>query len=198
MYSQNSEEQIIKDYFGGFVGAFLDVGANDGVTLSNTRALAEAGWCGVLVEPSPQAFARLKENCKQYKCLYPYPFALGNFNGEINLWESIGQHLNKGDVGLVSTTVTDEMRRWSGEKFNAVMVKCFRWKTFLNRLKYKKFDFISIDCEGMDLEVLKQIDLTDTKMVCVEWNGKNKQAFIDACPGFRLIHENGENLIFAR
>jgi FkbM family methyltransferase len=159
--------------------------------------LSEKGWGGVLVEPSPLAFAKLKENIKGLKGVYAYPFAITDHNGEVNLWESMS-HLNRGDVGLLSTTVTDEMRRWNGEKFNPVMVKCFRWKTFLNRLKYKSFDFISIDAEGMDLEILKQIDLKDTKMVCVEWNGKNKQAFIDACPGFRLIAENLENLIFAR
>ena len=82
--------------------------------------------------------------------------------------------------------------------YTPVEVKVFRWKTFLNRVKYKTFDFISIDAEGLDLDILRQIDLSNTRMVCVEWNGKQKEEFIAACPGFRLIHENGENLIFAR
>jgi len=88
MYSQNNEEDVILNYFGSFVGTFLDCGANDGVTLSNTRALAERGWCGVLVEPSPKAYARLKENCKNYGCIYTYPFALGITNGTITLKDS--------------------------------------------------------------------------------------------------------------
>jgi len=198
MHSQNNEEQIIKDYFGGFVGTFLDVGANDGITLSNTRALAEVGWCGVLVEPSPKAFARLKENCKDYGCLYPYPFALGVTNGTVTLHESASL-INPTDVALVSTIKEQEMDRFrSITSYSPVEVKVFRWKTFLNRLKYKTFDFISIDCEGMDLEVLRQIDLSNTRMVCVEWNGVNKQAFVDVCKDFKLVHENGENLIFTR
>ena len=48
------------------------------------------------------------------------------------------------------------------------------------------------------MDVLRQIDLSNVRMVCVEFNGRNKQAFVDACPGFRLIAENGENLIFAK
>ena len=40
MYSQNNEEQIILEYFKDFKGNLLDIGANDGVTLSNTRKLA--------------------------------------------------------------------------------------------------------------------------------------------------------------
>jgi FkbM family methyltransferase len=198
MYSQNQEEEIIIKYFGDYVGTLLSVGENDGITLSNVRALIERGWCGVLVEPSPKAYARLKENCKNYDCIYTYPFALGVTNGTVTLHES-SSLINPTDVALVSTIKEQEMDRFrSITSYTPVEVKVFRWKTFLNRLKYKTFDFISIDCEGMDLEVLRQIDLSNTRMVCVEWNGVNKQAFVDVCKDFKLVHENGENLIFAR
>jgi FkbM family methyltransferase len=198
MYSQNNEEEIILNYFGFLQGVFIDIGANDGLTLSNTRMLAERGWKGVLVEPSPKAYARLKEVYKDHKGVYTYPFAIGNHNGTGVLNESASL-INPQDVALVSTLKPEEMDRFKTvTQYTPVEVKVFRWKTFMNRLKYKTFDFISIDAEGLDLDILKQIDLSETKMVCVEFNGKNKQAFVDACPGFRLIHENGENLIFAR
>jgi FkbM family methyltransferase len=198
MYSQNKEEQVILDYFGFLQGTFLDIGANDGVTFSNTKMLAERGWKGILVEPSPRAYAKLKEIYRGVEGVYTYPFAIANHNGTAILNES-SSLINKEDVALVSTLKAEEMDRFrSITNYTPVEVKVFRWKTFLNRVKYKKFDFISIDAEGYDLDILLQIDLTDTKMVCVEWNGHNKEAFTAACPGFRLIHENGENLIFAR
>jgi FkbM family methyltransferase len=199
MYSQNNEEKIILDYFGDFKGNFIDIGANDGVTLSNTRRLAELGWNGIFVEPSPHAFKRLRENYERMNGFYFYPFALGIINSEMILYES-GELLKKGDVALVSTIDENEKARWTPAniKFNPVQVKVFRWKTFLNRLKIKKFDFISLDAEGLDLKILKQIDLIDTKCLCVEWNGKQKNEFIKLCDGFRLIGENAENLIFAR
>lgn len=198
MYSQNNEEQIIKDYFGDFIGTFIDIGANDGITLSNTRALSERGWKGVLLEPSPKAYARLEDNYKNFPGCYTYPFALAHTNGEITLHES-SSLINPDDIALVSTTKDHEMDRFKSVcNYTPVQVKCFRWKTFLNRLKIKQFDFISMDIEGAELDVLPQIDLSETKMVIVEWNGKNKQAFIDLCSGFGLIGENGENLIFAR
>ena len=198
MYSQNEEEKVIKDYFKGKTGTFLDVGANDGITLSNTRALAEEGWSGVCVEPSPKAFAKLSRLYpKKNGRVYCYPFALGHTNGEIDFWES-GEHLNKGDVALLSTTISEERERFPETKYETIKVKCFRWKTFLNRLNIKTFDLISVDTEGMEIIILEQIDLTDVKCVCVEWNGKNKEKFDALMNGFKLIYTSGENLIYAR
>ena len=160
--------------------------------------MAERGWKGILLEPSPKAYAKLKEIYKGIDGVYTYPFAIGNHNGTaiLNEYASL---INSHDVALVSTFKEEEMQRFrSITSYTPVEVKVFRWKTFLNRVKYKTFDFISIDAEGLDLDILRQIDLSNTRMVCVEWNGKQKDEFMAACSGFRLIHENGENLIFAR
>ena len=71
-YSQNDEENVVKNYFNGKIGTFLDVGSNDGKTLSNTFALSLSGWRGVLVEPSPKAFSALRENYRGMKGFYFY------------------------------------------------------------------------------------------------------------------------------
>ncbi len=200
MYSQNNEEHIIAKHFGDFVGTFLDIGSNDGLTLSNTRALMEKGWAGVCVEPSPKAYSRLLENTKNFPKVYTYPYCISHANREFTLHES-GGLLGADDVGLVSTFHDHEMDRFKRVvHYNDVQVKCFRWKTFLNRLKIKTFDFISLDAEGNDIIILEQIDLTLVSCICVEWNGipTNKTRFIELCNGFKLIGENGENLIFAR
>lgn len=197
-YGQNQEDRIIAEYFGDFVGVFLSVGENDGITFSNTRYFMERGWKGICVEPSPSAYVRLKYEVKKFPGVYAYPFALSHTNGKM-LFNESSSLLKKDDVGLVSTFHSQEMERFKSVcTYTPVEVQCFRWKTFLNRLKYKNFDLISIDIEGSELDVLPQIDLTDTRLVCVEWNGKNKDKFIEICTGFKIIAENAENLIFAR
>jgi FkbM family methyltransferase len=198
MYSQNKEEQVIIDYFKDYVGTFIDIGANDGQTLSNTRRLAELGWSGVCVEPSPHAYEKLvqlypKKNGK----VYTYPFALGATNDNIVFWES-GNHLGKDDVGLLSTHDQSETARFPGTQYEKIEVQCFRWKTFLNRLKIKFFDVVSIDTEGMELTILEQMDLSNVKLLCVEWNGKNKEKFDHYAEGFKLIYTSAENLIYAK
>ena len=65
-YSQNNEQEFILNYFNGYKGTFLDLGAYDGIELSNTRALMELGWLGMCFEPNPDIYLRLKQNCEQF------------------------------------------------------------------------------------------------------------------------------------
>lgn len=205
MYSQNAEEEVILRYFGDFKGTFIDIGANDGVTFSNTRALAELGWCGCLLEPSPTAFRKLKQLYSGSKkgCFYVYELALGTHNSTAVLHDS-GTLLKTGDTSLVSTLVEEEKKRFQSVlTYEPVDVKVFRWKTFLNRSSLKKFDFINLDAEGTDWDILGQMDLTDVRCICLEWNGNNtlKQRYTEYCAKFgltRLLYTSAENLIFAR
>ena len=200
MYSQSNEEQVILDYFKEFTGAFLDIGANDGKTFSNTRALAERGWKGVLVEPSPKAFEKLKSLYDGHKGFYLYPFAISDHNGKKMLQVS-GPLCSASDTGLVSTFHDHEKARFAKSvSYTPVEVKSFRWKTFLNRLRIKSFDMVSLDVEGDELNILPEMDLTKTQLVCIEWNGNNflKLAYEEYLKGFRLIYTSGENLIYAR
>lgn len=200
MFSQNEEEKYILQYFEGQTGTFIDIGANDGVTLSNTRALSDLGWKGILVEPSPKAFERLKANYEGRTGFYFYPFAIGKHNGNDVLQES-GTLLNAGDLGLVSTFEHSEMQRFKSVcTYEPVTVKTFKWKTFLNRVKYKTFDFISLDIEGQEMHVLPEMDLSKTRLVCIEWNSKPelKTEYDKYMEGFNVIYTSGENLIYAR
>lgn len=202
MYSQNKEEEEILKYFNGKTGTFLSVGENDGITLSNVRRLAELGWRGVMVEPSPKAFTKLKENYRNFtqkEQFYFYNFALGTSNGKVKMWDS-GPHLNNGDHGLLSTLNESEKERWKGQAYDEIEVQCYRWKTFLNRLLVKEFDFISVDAEGLDYEILSQIDLRATQCVCVEFNSKPelKAKFDALMVGFKIIYTSPENLLYAR
>lgn len=201
-YSQNNEQEIITNFFGDFKGTFLDIGANDGITLSNTYALVLAGWNGTLIEASPRAYSRLLENMPFDKDLTMLNLAVANYDGDIILHES-GELLGQGDVALVSSTREDETQRWSSLKmpFTDVKVPCRTFASMQEQTKRKTYDFISMDIEGMELDVLPQMDLKalECKMICVEFNGKQKEKYdeIIVPQGFSLIHQNAENLIYA-
>jgi FkbM family methyltransferase len=202
MHSQNSEERIILEFFSANTGTFLDIGANDGITFSNSYALVEKGWKGACVEASPKAFKRLKKlhKGKPVECTN---VALAGYDGEITLHES-GSLITENDIALVSSTMDSELTRWAtmNMKFTEIKVPCVTFESFLKLSSYKTFDFISMDIEGMELTVLPQMDFDKlrTKLICVEWNGKDRQSFNKILHpfGFRVIHENQENLIYAK
>lgn len=202
-YSQNNEQQIILDFFNGFVGSFIDMGANDGITLSNTYALTLLGWRGTLVEASPKAYKRLVDLHRENKNLTLIECAVGAYNGDIVLHES-GALLGNGDIALVSSTRMDEVSRWDSLKlpFEDVKVQQNTFKKMQEKSPYKNYDFLSIDIEGMELDVLPQIDFNElgVKLACIEFNGKQKEKYeaIMRPFGFNLIHENQENLIYIK
>ena len=201
-YSQNSEEKIILDYFKEGTGYFLDIGANDGKTLSNTLRLAELGWAGVCVEPDEDAFEKLVTIHEKNDKIFCYNFAITDANGEAEFFKS-GTHLNKGDVGLLGTFCNEDYEKWKGiTDFTKTLTPTFTFQTFMETCPVKEFDFISVDIEGMELRVLPQMNLLKLgcKLLCVEWNGKNFAFFDNYCKSFgmNLIHQNQENLIYAR
>ncbi len=200
VFSQNNEQEVILKYFEGSDGKFLDIGANDGITLSNTRALLEYGWEGVCVEPSQEAFNRLVVSSSAYKCT-SFNVAIGTHNGEVEFNE-MGDHLGEGDVSLLSTVLTPE-KKWSKVPFKKTKVSMWTYKELLKHSPIKEFNFISIDAEGMDWDILRQIDLSKTQMICLEHNGdiKTELRMRTYCTQFgltKIMLKNAENIIYAR
>lgn len=202
-YSQNNEQDIILKYFGADRGTFLDLGANDGETLSNTRALALGGWSGVLVEPSPSAFAKLHHVYRNAADIECHQVALCTGNGMSILHES-GEHLHNGDTALLSTMVEAEMERWvsTNTRFSPTTVECVTFEELLSRTRFDRFDMITLDIEGLDYEVLTQIDLTAVgcRMLIVEVNDRDPSPYVTYCAehGMRAITRTPENLLFVR
>jgi FkbM family methyltransferase len=199
-YSQNQEQETILNYFGDHIGTFVDLGANDGETFSNTRALALKGWKGVLIDCSPTAIVRCKQLYKDHKDIYVYDYAIHKHNGK-DIFQNSGALCTPSDTGLVGTFYQHEKERFHRKvSYDPIEVKTFRWKTALNRWKIKEFDFVSIDIEGGEMNVIPEMDLSKTKCICVEWNSKPelKAEYEKYLEGFKLIYTSAENLIYGR
>lgn len=200
-YSQFGEGKIINEYFGD-KGVLISLGENDGRTLSNVLGLIERGWKAYLVEPSEVPFAKLKELHKGNENVKCFNYAVGTYDGDTFFYDS-GTHLNKGDTGLLSSTSEQEIKRWGKLcTFEKKTVKMKTWGFFKKDAKFRKADMISIDCEGVDFDILTQIDFNalKTKMVCVESNSVENEKYINYMFkfGFKLHYSNSCNLIFTK
>jgi FkbM family methyltransferase len=195
MFSQHDEEQVIIDFFGGRIGRFLDIGAMDGKTNSNTLRLSELGWGGVLVEPSPNPLAAL--------------IALHRHNPKIEIVNAciaaesklVTWYDSHGDG--ISTTVPEHAEHWHktwGTNYAKILIKTTTVRELLTAVGID-FDFISLDVESANLELLNLLPLANmpAKLVCVEHDRHQTEMTALLAPlGFSLIHETGENCIFAR
>jgi hypothetical protein len=94
--------------------------------------------------------------------------------------------------------------KWTTVTHEVVPVQFYTFADALQQFMVKRFDFITIDAEGMDFEILHQMNLTDLgcKCICIEHNSTPQIAdkMKAYCSIFGLTNEllrNGENIILA-
>lgn len=204
-YSQNKEDLKVLRYFNGRKGNLLSVGENDGKTFSNAKLLIESDWNAWLLEPASvfQELHILHENNDKVKT---FNFGLGTKEETVKFYESKNHVPGGTDKALVSSTNYEETKRWrkAGVEFIETEIRLIPFNKFWEEQGKPEFNFITIDCEGNDWNVLKQIDLkaVNCECLCIEWNGDVHLAmkFANYCRGFGLkeIHSNAENKIYAK
>lgn len=204
--SESEEDLIIYNFFKrserpGFVGKILDIGANDGITFSNSYALINLGWRADLIEPAPKAFTKLKNLYNNNSNVELHNFAIGNTNGEIDFYDTDKLDIDvlhkKDNVSLTSSIYKD----WSytNEK---IKIKCMTFNNFLGINKNKEWDCITIDTEGLDYDIFRQINMVklNCKCLCIEYYDNNIEQILELANARRLhkYYDSGRNLIFIR
>ncbi len=144
-------------------GNFLDIGAHDGESLSNTRALALSGWSGTLVEPNPNLFLRLIERYGQDPKITLINAAMSDDSG-------LARFFYDGSHYQYSSSIAENVKElFPDTPFTAsYLVNAISPKD----LEVQKFDFVSIDTEGYDLPILAALRgiLNETTLICIEYN----------------------------
>lgn len=193
-YSQGEEDRIISEYFNGFKGRLLEIGAYHPEQLSNSRLLIESGWKAVLVEPSPKCYSAIEDFYKDNELVETVNLALGPDNGMLHFYDS---------AGGVATAFEQHYNVWKTTQldYEEIEVPCITWKDF-----YKEhpgvYDFISLDTEGMDWSILQQMDLdeTKTKVFCVEttYFFESVLSYLNGFGFNEHLYQDGNNIILGR
>ncbi len=147
-YSQSGEDLLLWEYFGARPdGFFVEVGANHPTKCSQTWLFEQRGWKGILVEPIARNSELLRQHrpgSRVFQCALGAPEQRGrarlNVAAGNDGWS--GLHLNDGVV--VDRTEEVEVRTLDD---------------VLAEAGNPKLDFVSIDVEGMELQVLRGFDL---------------------------------------
>ena len=176
MFSQYGEEQIINKFFSSKTGGVLvDVGAMDGVTYSNSRELIlNYGWGGVLVEPHPEYFNKLTELYINTPSVNLKNVACAKEEGDVDFY--IYSEGKDSCVSTISKEFKKRVIRAHGNKFKEpIRVKAITLHNILSEVGH--VDFLSVDCEGVDMDVLRSNDWTKYRptLVCVEHSMDEKE-----------------------
>jgi hypothetical protein len=202
-YSQNNEEAVLLDFFGDKTdGTFLEIGAFHPTRLSNTRALIERGWSGVMVEMSPYALVDLIEAYKDNPSIRIVAGAVTmNPEPPAAVWL-----VPKDDVtdGAITTTEAWHRDKWAGRlaaqgRRHVPLTAATISLAELCHLLPAQVDLVSIDTEGTSaaLGLAFPYDRFGIKAAVIEHDNNEAVSGLLSL-GFRVAVNNAENLVLLR
>lgn len=154
--------------------SFVEIGANDGVKHDHLRPFVlGGGWRGVMVEPVPEIFERLRGNYAGTPGVAVENSAIGERDGSISLFTVATPE--SGDdalpdwydtIGSVSRDViashADEIPRIE-ERIREITVPCLSFGSLLAKHGMADPDLVLIDTEGHDAAIVRGIDVASRR-----------------------------------
>jgi FkbM family methyltransferase len=168
-YAQHGEDIFIKTIFPENTGTCIEVGAYDGRSMSNTYHFEQLGWKCLCIEPISSVFEKCKSIRKQsVKCCISdsdkedMEFTIFHLGSNLSAISSLepDSRLIKSHAHLISNKTTE-------------MVAVRSLTSLMDELNFpRSIDFISIDTENTELDVLKGINFLkySIKLVIIENN----------------------------
>ena len=176
-HGQYGQDAFVVDHFRGKRGGvFVDIGANDGVSLSNTYYLErELGWSGLLVEPHAEMHAALQRVRTAHAvnaCAADHDGVarFSQIEGGSNMLSGVASKFSH----MHERRVRRSMRK-SGSQLREVEVPAVRVDRVLEDVGIDRVDYLSIDTEGGEREIIDAIDLErfGVELVTMENNGRD-------------------------
>lgn len=163
IYSQNGEEIFLKEKFvNKEKGFYVDVGSFHPFYFSNTYWAYKRGWNGINIEPNI-------ENFKLFELFRPKDI---NINCGISEDEGIMKYYQFEEAAL-NTFNRDVVEFYENVRHKEVKevldVEVRRLDNILREKNIKKIDFLDIDVEGAEMDVLRTIDFNiDIESILLE------------------------------
>jgi FkbM family methyltransferase len=198
-YSQYDEERYIAELTASCEPdrqRFLDLGAWEPKVFSNSRALYEAGWAGVVLDPSPSAILK---QCAEY----------GN-EPRIEIVSLAVGCVAGGYGSILPITITDDCvsTLLNGKRpphptanyYGRIYVQVVPISDILMRFGMS-FGFVNIDVEGQSVDIFHEAIKCElwAECYCIEHDDRMGELCAAAtAAGYALVYSNGVNAVFGR
>jgi FkbM family methyltransferase len=196
--SEHGEEWIVRDYFHDERnGVFVDVGANDYRRFSNTYYLeTNLGWSGLAIEPQRKFAADYAKH--RPRTVFIPLFVSDQSNAEVVLNVP-------GNNDLIASADKTFVEHMGGDSVVPLRTNTTTLDDVLERERIQRIDFLSIDVELHEPEVLRGFTLERfrPRLVCVEAHPEVRQQILDyfAARGYvpigNYLRVDRENLWFS-
>lgn len=158
-------------------GTILVIGGNDGLSFDNLfQQISSSQINGLVLEPSQKYYNLLKRNLENFPNLVLLPIALHMTGRNLPLYQLNEQGLKKmpnWGQGLGSFS-KDHLLQYDCLTESDLEVEWVQTKSFMQVIEencLKKVDYLQIDTEGFDGEIIKMIDFKcfNTRLLKFEW-----------------------------
>jgi methyltransferase, FkbM family len=142
---------------------FVEIGANDGIDFDPLRPYIERyALRGVLVEPQPSVFERLKRNYEGIPSVTFENCAIGSTEGNLSLYYAQVDEKEQNFATTLASSNRSAIENYAksvGGRVMEINVPCITPAALLKKHGFTQIDILQIDTEGMDFEILKAFDL---------------------------------------
>ncbi len=180
-YSQAGQDRFLNEkwFKNKTNGVFVEIGAHNGISFSNTKFFEELGWKGICIEPIPEVFEELRNN-RTCICVQG---CVSDFTGKDVFLKLEGEPemlsglISKYDPRHLERVNKEVLTRSFGEEPQIIEVECYLLNELLEENSFFHVDYLSIDTEGGELDILKTIDFErfDIDFIGVENNYKDQK-----------------------
>ncbi len=170
-FSQSGQDRLVDRLLDGKRGGvFVDIGGYDGVTGSNSLFFEVfRNWTGIVVEPSPTQL-KLAKAARKCSCL---GFAVAGQTGKADFMEvTAGYTQMSGFLDSYDADILAKVRANPQHQEEVHVLQKKTLQSILNSRKLKQVDFLSLDVEGGEMDILTNFpfDKFDIDVFSIENN----------------------------
>jgi len=180
-YSQCGQDQWVHQYFQGKTnGVFVDVGAHDGVTFSNTYHFEkDLQWTGICIEANPKVYTDLVRNrkCLNLNC------CVSNIGGtSVDFLQLSGY--TEMLSGIVSTYDQRHLARidrelaYHGGTKKVLQIPQRTLGEICEEHGITSIDYLSIDTEGCEYQIIQGLNLSQIQVELIDVENNYPDTFI--------------------